>query len=1254
MGAAEDNQPSNEQKHTVVNLAQQKKSQSQSSVEKPNQNGFNAPLHLWQHEASIEQVLNSVDSDLKTGLTTKEATHRLEKHGLNSLTERPASQWWQDLLSHFTDMFSVLLQFAALLSLASYIYDSTDEMHLYLFLFLCTVVILTSLFTFFQQRRSDRTLREFRNFLPPKAVVIRDEQEPMLVDADRLVVGDIIRITTGDRIPADVRLLSCDDAFAVDCASLTGESVPIPLNADPCMKSTDINSTTDPNDTTNPLEASNLAFFGCFAVEGSCTAVVIAIGDCTIFGRIAKLTTSDEAINNNKNGKRQNQQPKTTLQRDIQHFVLSISAFSIAVGVICFFIGLYLRVRLAQNIVYTLGIIVSNIPEGLLATVTVSLTASARRMAKKNILVRNLHAIETLGATDVIVTDKTGTLTQARMTVAHASFGGTVHTVASSDWKPPTDKENDVKKAFIALLHDASVCSSAFFERIDDNENKNKENGEGESVFSKEKSIRGDASETGVLRFTEKLHNTMAYRSRLNIITKVPFNSRDKFMITVDNSSQDECPNILIVNSIDGEEENENEKTKKCIDRKHGSTLVRVVMKGAPERVLQHCDSILSAGGMRELSINDRHLIDRQIAYFAQRGERVLAYAEKWVQKSIFDEDDDSGDLSASTSSFSSKKEQFFHCVGRLSFIGLLSLTDPPREGVPDAIRTLKAAGIKVLMITGDHSETALAIAQTAGVVTRSVSQPSLTIPVEPDDEMPEPHKAVIINGNILSSLTDTQWTTLLNRDEAIFARASPQHKLEIVHRLQEMGHIVTATGDGCNDAPALKAANAGIAMGQTGSDVSRSAADVILLDDDISNIVHGVREGRLIFDNLKKSVAYTLTSNVPQLLPFLAFVMFRLPLPITTALILCIDLGTDVFPAIALAYEKSERNILQRSPRASTGDRLLTWRLISFSTLQLGMLQTFAGFIAYMALFIDAGLLPSALPGLARHAFFASLRPTRQRWLIGEQSRAIGIASVDGNINTGSAFRASFFSRLNSDYTSYFSRTGIPSGFKHVRTDEYKSLRMGSSSFGNMLKITGAELQRPPCASYVCNSVSRGRLRNDISCFDPILNTGPILLEERLNSRNDAVIPGHGAWEGCFELWTPYRQRRALRSAQTAFFIAVVVAQVFTLFACRTRVVSVIPRLFDNACVWFALLAEIVVVVIIVYVPPVANALHVVPISWKYWMPAVPFGFFIVFYDEIRKWFIRKHVDNVSGLIVPRNDFVDRVARWVHDYTFW
>jgi sodium/potassium-transporting ATPase subunit alpha len=1150
----------------------------------------NANAITWQHCEEPAEVANRLDTDLELGLSSEKVRWRLAKHGYNVLTPALQKPWWRQLLSHFTDFFSLLLLFASALCLLAYALDPSEDIQLFLAGFLFAVVVATSLFSYAQQYKSDQTLREFRNMLPPKATVLRDGGFTQLIPAADLVVGDLVQIKMGDKVPADVRIVK-SQGLSVDNSALTGES-------EPCERVVHMTSGI-------PLESANLAFFGTLAVDGAATGVVIATGDATVFGNIAHLASDaqDEAGN-------------TTLHHDIHHFVVNITVFAMVVGVFCFIVGIIKGAKLLQNIVYSIGIIVSNVPEGLLATVTVSLTASARRMARRNVLVKNLEAIETLGSTTMICSDKTGTLTQNRMTVAHLAYAGKVE-VMHANWAPPVFAEEVTSvddrsghDCLQALIFGATNCATATFDHAD-------------VVAHPEKTIdeldvSGDASEAGILRFTERIHRVAEERARNPELARLPFNSANKYMVTVHRKASD--PSFL-----------------------------RLVMKGAPERILDRCSRILVGNETeRPLGERDRELVEKQVAYLANRGERVLAYAHL--------------DLSPHQASHLLPSRTDSECIDEsqipteeLCFIGLISLVDPPRESVPNAVGTCKSAGIGVIMITGDHPATALSIAKQVGIVTLPVTGDGA-----PTAATGASGQARVVSGHEIEHFTEDMWDRVLAYEQIVFARTSPHQKLLIVQQLQRLGHIVAVSGDGVNDSPALKMANIGVAMGISGSEVSKEAADIVLLDDNFASIVSGVEEGRLIFDNLKKSISYTLTSNVPQLMPFIVFLILQVPLPLCLTLVLAIDLGTDIFPAISFAYEKPEWDLMRRPPRNLMFDRLFNPPLVSFSMLQLGIIQSFGGFFAYLVVLNDYGLTPATLPRLDRSARFGTERLTDQRWMFTEQSRADGFA-----------FRADWFAADTPGISPFFSKGKAPTGFIEQTEERFNRLLASekqttsgvrvtaSPQFNNMVKVIAKATGRPPCLEYACILDGTATMvRNDRACFDEKYNTNPVYLTGILDGKkNEKVKVSRGVDGGCFELWTPRQERGVLQIAQTAFFASVVVTQIFTLIVTKTRMLSVFQQGAWSSAVVISLTMECVIASMLIYIPFISRGLAISPLRAVEWLPGVPFGLLIFGYDEGRKWFIRKHLVHLNktgaGTAGPKS-LVDRIAGFVYTFTMW
>uniref|UniRef100_A0A673MFP8 Sodium/potassium-transporting ATPase subunit alpha n=1 Tax=Sinocyclocheilus rhinocerous TaxID=307959 RepID=A0A673MFP8_9TELE len=837
-------------------------------------------------ELKKEVDLVSQFSSLKhlLGLTNDRAKEILARDGLNALTPPPTTPEWVKFCKQLFGGFSTLLWIGAILCFLAYgiqaVYEEEPANdNLYLGIVLSAVVMITGCFSYYQEAKSSKIMDSFKNLVPQQALVIRDGEKKN-INAEEVVVGDLVEVKGGDRIPADLRIISAHGC-KVDNSSLTGES-------EPQTRSPDFSNE-------NPLETRNIAFFSTNCVEGTARGIVINTGDRTVMGRIATLASGLEV-------------GRTPISIEIEHFIHIITGVAVFLGVSFFILSLILGYSWLEAVIFLIGIIVANVPEGLLATVTVCLTLTAKRMAKKNCLVKNLEAVETLGSTSTICSDKTGTLTQNRMTVAHMWFDNQIHEADTTENQSGTSFDRS-SATWAALARVAGLCNRAVFLA------------EQENFPILKRDVAGDASESALLKCIELCCGSVKeMREKYTKISEIPFNSTNKYQLSIHknpNSNKTETTHLL-------------------------------VMKGAPERILDRCSSILIQGKEQPLDDEMKDAFQNAYLELGGLGERVLGFCHFNLPDEQFPED------------FQFDTEEVNFPTENLCFIGLMSMIDPPRAAVPDAVGKCRSAGIKVIMVTGDHPITAKAIAKGVGIISEGNETVEdiaarLNIPIN------EVNPSYLFNDLTPEQLDDV----LKHHTEIVFARTSPQQKLIIVEGCQRQGAIVAVTGDGVNDSPALKKADIGVAMGIAGSDVSKQAADMILLDDNFASIVTGVEEGRLIFDNLKKSIAYTLTSNIPEITPFLLFIIANIPLPLGTVTILCIDLGTDMVPAISLAYEAAESDIMKRQPRNPKTDKLVNERLISIAYGQIGMIQALAGFFTYFVILAENGFLPSSLLGI-------------------------------------------------------------------------------------------------------------------------------------------------------------------------------------------------------------------------------------------------------------------------------------------------
>ncbi|NQU97945.1 HAD-IC family P-type ATPase [Candidatus Woesearchaeota archaeon] len=794
-----------------------------------------------EHKIPLEELYRIVHSSEK-GLSSEEAKKRISKYGENIIQEKDHVPLILKFLKHFTNFFALLLLFGSGLAFfAEYIIPG--EGNLYIGIALLIVVFLNAIFTFIQEYQSEKIMEGFKNMMPVKIQVLRDNTKQEILAKD-LVPGDIMFLNEGDKIPADARLID-QHLLKVDHSSLTGES-------EPQLRSIEYTHR-------DILESRNMIFSGTLVQSGTGIAIVYNTGMNTQIGRIANIT-------------KQTKKAISPLKKELQHFIKIISTIAIVLGVVFFLVSIALGNMMIGSLIFAIGIIVANVPEGLLPTVTLALSMASKKMAKKNALIKNLESVETLGSTTVICTDKTGTITQNKMSV-HSLF---LNLSEIGEKENPTRIDGFDKAMSVAVL-----CNN--------------------SKLDRKKNYLGDPTEGALLVFANHYLNIDKFNSDNPRLDEKPFDSDTKRMITVNRYKDNRT----------------------------------AYLKGAPEVVLEKCNKILINNRLENLDDNFKKIIESHYKNMSSRGERVLGLAYRDCPEKV-------------------EEKNFI-------FVGLLGIIDPPRPEISAAIAKCKEAGIKVIMITGDYSLTAEAIARKAGIIE-------------------EGSRSNIITGEELSRMDVDELRTIVNKSNLIFARTSPIQKLRIVQALQANGEVVAVTGDGVNDAPALKNADIGVSMGIIGTEVAKEASNMVLLDDNFATIVNAVEEGRTIYSNIKKFIAYILTSNVPQILPFIAFVLLGIPLPLTVVLILAIDLGTDLIPALGLGSERPESDVMREAPR-SKKERLLSPQLLFISYGIVGMLQAAAGFFAYFYVLFAGGwtwgtelAMTNPLYMKAVTAFFASI----------------------------------------------------------------------------------------------------------------------------------------------------------------------------------------------------------------------------------------------------------------------------------------
>jgi sodium/potassium-transporting ATPase subunit alpha len=937
----------------------------------------------------------------------------------------------------------------------------------------------------------------------------------------------------------------------VDNSSLTGES-------DPLLRSSEC---TEPD---KILETKNVAFFGTLVKEGRGKGIVFSIGDKTVIGQIANL--ADTASSD-----------LTPLRQEINRFIKIITVIAVSLGILFFCLGFALKYGIIQNLVFAIGIIVANVPEGLLATITITLSVASIKMQAKKVLVKNLESVETLGSTSCICSDKTGTLTQNKMTIENIFYDGTIFKGVNKEkmgqkFKYPYDSETVGFKNLrdCAIVGSEAVFSTAmpdkFIHRIDvlDKNSKSYESDRHkiEDEWNKlyetmpfyEKPVSGDASETAIVKFFQPIEDILETRRRFPLgkqkdgaVSIVPFNSAHKFALKV---VRYPTPN-----------------SEWC-----------VFLKGAPERVWDKCSHVLYQGKDILLDRQQKKVIEEANISFAKGGQRILGFAKYHLPKSQYGIDHQ------------------FHFNGPyeldipmdcLVFLGLVSLIDPPRDAVPDAIQKCKTAGIKVIMVTGDQQLTAAAIAKQIGIFEDETSVELQERVGCSYDEAVEKAKAIVINGEMLTlayqedeglpeNKKGKKLEKWLQKSQIVFARTSPAQKLYIVKGCQKLGYIVAVTGDGVNDSPAINQADIGIAMGITGSDVAKDSADMVLLNDDFSAIIMGIEEGRKIFDNLKKSIAYTLSSNIPELVPFLTFIVLQIPLPLSTVLILCVDLGTDMVPAVSFSYEEAELDIMTRRPR-DREEHLVTMKLMIFAYCQMGIMQNYAGFLTYCYILFDYGMNVFELFGVILKIYYPHApsdiydptHPTRGNTNVVIKTLADGTKRLE-ILNT----------TANQAYTDHSDKAkGAQLDWLFTLHME-QDIRMGFLKLSNDGTMGVENILWSPCRVYQISPLS----------YRPV----------------------------CYST-------EAVKYAQTGFFFAIVITQWYNSLACKTRKISLKDQGLKNFFMIFGWSTEFLLCLCLAYIVPIMTVFGTRDLILPhFYLPAVFIGLLMMFYDETRKYLIR------------------------------
>jgi Ca2+-transporting ATPase len=738
---------------------------------------------------TVEAAVSQLATNLESGLSVTEASNRLLQNGPNALVEPPSKAWIFKILAQFKDFLVIILIIAAVISIVVGD-DLIDGM------IILAILIVNMIISLVQENKADNALKELKNMSAPKVKVLR-QGDIKQMDSAELVVGDVVILDAGDYVPADLRITESIN-LRIDEAALTGESVPTEKHAEVVL------------DSDTPLgDRKNSAFMGTVVNYGRGKGIVSATGMATEMGKIATILNTVE-------------EQQTPLQIKLDKMAKKLGIILVIACAVIFGIGFLYDMDLMEIFMVSVSLAVAAVPEGVAIVTTMILAMGVHRMVKSNVIVKRMSAVETLGSTTVICSDKTGTLTQNKMTVVNVFDTDHVYEVTGTGYQATGEVVADVPltKNIAKMAEIAALCNDALY---DVNESK----------------VIGDPTEAAMLVFCEKSGlGHKAYQEAHERLREIPFDSDRKLM-----STYNVVNNQIVMNT-----------------------------KGAPDEIIRRATKIYHGGEILQMSETMRTKLLEQNEQFAKAAFRVLGFAFKeYASESDIDE-----------------VEQ------ELIYVGMMCMIDPPREEAKDAIAACHHAGINVKMITGDHKITASVIGKQLGII----------------KDMGAALEGLEING-----LSDEQLREKV-KTVNVFARVSPEHKVRIVKAIQANDNIVAMTGDGVNDAPSLKQADIGIAMGITGTDVSKEASDIILTDDNFVSIVNAIEQGRTIYNNIRKVIGYLLSANIGEIMIMLLAIVFRFPVPLVATQLLFVNLLTDALPAFALGMEEKEAGIMAKKPR--------------------------------------------------------------------------------------------------------------------------------------------------------------------------------------------------------------------------------------------------------------------------------------------------------------------------------------------------
>lgn len=782
------------------------------------------------YQKDVKQVEELLQVKVNKGLSERQVTERRKRFGSNILqTEKKQSKWLL-FLRQFQD-FMVLILLAATL-IAGMLGEFIDAIAI------MVIVLLNGCIGFYQEQKAEKSMDKLKNLAAPIANILREgewEKRP----SQEVVIGDVIKINRGDRIPADIRIIK-SDSLEIEESALTGESIPVLKQILPIVE-----------DGLDAPDQVNMGFKGTMVTRGSGIGIVVHTGMETMMGKIASLMAGTKKL-------------VTPLERKLAELGKILIFVALSLTILVVGVGIYQGHPVYHMFLAGVSLAVAAIPEGLPAIVTVALSLGVQRMIRRKAIVRQLSAVETLGTTSIICSDKTGTMTENKMTVKEIYLNGRYIQVSGDGYdmngnfylenKKLDEKHPNLK----SMLLYGMLCNHASL-----------------TVKKGKYSVEGDPTDGALLVAARKLGLSHNYDQKFQIIQEIPFDSNRKRM------------------SIVIEDENQ---------------MRFLITKGAPDVLLPRFSNHYTENGRRPFDLLEKNKLEDAVNQMADKAYRTIAIGMKPLSRT------------ESLETTILEKD--------LTFIGVYGIIDPPRKEVKQAIQDCKEAGIKTVMITGDHVKTAAAIANDLNMM---------------------PEDGLVIEGRELNGMSSSDLTDIIE-DVYVFARVTPEHKLKIVEAFQEKGHIVAMTGDGVNDAPAIKASDIGISMGITGTDVTKEASSLILMDDNFATIKNAIQEGRNIYENIRKFIRYLLSSNVGEILVMLFAMLMAMPLPLVPVQILWVNLVTDGLPAMALGLDQPEEDVMKRPPR-SPRERIFS-RGLGFKIISRGFLIGVVTLIGFMVVY--------------------------------------------------------------------------------------------------------------------------------------------------------------------------------------------------------------------------------------------------------------------------------------------------------------